>query len=377
MKEEQIRKDLQYMKRAMELAEKGRGRTNPNPMVGAVIVKENRIIGEGYHEAYGTNHAEVNAFESANEDCKGATLYVTLEPCHHYGKTPPCVDRVIQEKVTRVVIGLTDPNPLVMGKSIKKMTEKGIDVHTGVLEEELRKQNRVFLHYIQTGSPYITLKTAMTLDGKIATVSGESKWITGKEARQWVHGFRDRVMGIMVGVNTVIADDPLLTTRLEQGQGKNPIRIVVDSQGRAPLNAKVFDIDDKRKTILATTESIPQDKVETLEKKGVKVVVLPKDQGRVDLRALMTFLGEEQIDSVLLEGGATLNYSALKNRIVQEVVAFIAPKLIGGLTAKTPVGGEGIPHLEDAIHIKDVEFQSVGEDVMVKGLINQVDIKRR
>ena len=371
MKEEQIQEDLKYMKRAMELAEKGRGRTNPNPLVGAVIVKENRIIGEGFHKAYGDHHAEVNAFEAAIEDCNGATLYVTLEPCHHYGKTPPCVDRVIKEKIGRVVIGLTDPNPLVMGKSIKKMMDKGIRVHTGVMEKELRIQNRVFLHYMKKGYPHITLKTAMTLDGKIATASGESKWITGSEARQWVHNFRDHVMGIMVGVNTVIADDPLLTTRLEKGEGKNPIRIVVDSKGRAPINAKVFDVDERTKTILATTESMNKEKICSLERKGVKVAILPSDQGRVDLRALMEYLGEEKIDSVLLEGGATLNYSALKGKIVQEVIAFIAPKLIGGLTAKTPVGGEGIPHLEDAIVLKDIEYRLVGKDLMVKGRIEE------
>lgn len=355
------------MKQAMELAEKGRGRTSPNPLVGAVIVKEGKVIGEGYHKRYGGHHAEVNAFNAQQESAKDATLYVTLEPCFHYGNTPPCVDRVIKEGVSRVVIGLKDPNPLVAGKSIEKLQDKGIEVQVGVLAEDLREQNRIFLEYIKTKRPYTVIKTAMSLDGKIATASGESRWITGEKARKYVHILRDQMSGIMVGVGTVIEDNPSLTTRLPEKEGKDPHRIIVDTRGRIPLTAKVLHLQSKARTIVATTELMEEDKKKALEDLGAVVLVNPIKNERVDLGHLFERLGAEKIDSILIEGGATLNFSLIEEGLVHRVMSFIAPKLIGGESAKTPIGGRGILRMEEVINLKNLKYQGFGEDLMIQG----------
>lgn len=362
------------MARALELAEKGVGYTNPNPLVGAVIVKDGRIIGEGYHQVYGSHHAEINAMNSTTEDIKGATMYVTLEPCSHYGKTPPCAEAIVKSGIKKVVIGLKDPNPLVAGRGIKILQDNGIDVVVGILEDEGRKLNEIFLKYITTNVPFCIMKTAMTLDGKIATKTGDSKWITEELSREYVHKIRHRVSGIMVGIGTVLADDPSLTTRLDRDvENKDPVRIIVDSNGKIPLEAKVLNLRSNAKTIIATTEKIKKDKIRALEEKGAEVVITPIKNNGVDLSFLMNVLGEKKIDSILLEGGSRINYSALEAGIVDKVNAFIAPKIIGGDTAKTPVGGEGKTYMKEAISLREIDVHSFGNDIMIEGYVMKGD----
>lgn len=363
--------DNKYMKRALELAKKGAGYTNPNPLVGAVIVKDERIIGEGYHKVYGSHHAEVNAFLNAAEDVKGATMYVTLEPCSHYGKTPPCTKAIVEKGIKKVIIGLKDPNPLVAGKGIKILEDAGIEVITGVLEEEGRRLNEIFLKYITTKLPFCIMKTAMTLDGKVATHTNASKWITGALSRRYVHELRHRVAGIMVGIGTVLTDDPSLTARLEDGKGSDPIRIVVDSSARISLEARVLNLQSDKRTIMAVTEKADKAKLKALEEKGAEIIITPSKGGKVDLSLLMKELGERKIDSVLLEGGSELNYAALEEGIVDKVNAFIAPKIIGGNTAKTPVGGQGKAYMNEAINLKAIDIQRFGDDIMIEGYIEK------
>jgi diaminohydroxyphosphoribosylaminopyrimidine deaminase/5-amino-6-(5-phosphoribosylamino)uracil reductase len=361
--------DAKYMKRALELAKKGIGYTSPNPLVGAVIVKHGRIIGEGYHMSYGGNHAEVNAFLNATEDVRGATMYVTLEPCSHYGKTPPCANAIVEKGIKKVVIGLLDPNPLVAGKGIKILRDKGIEVVESK-SIEAASINEIFLKYIVTGLPFCILKTAMTLDGKIACYTGNSKWITNELSRKYVHELRHRVSAIMVGIGTVMADDPLLTTRLENAEGKDAIRIIVDSSARIPLEAKILHVKSKAKTILVTTEKADGDKLKVLEGMGIDIIITPLKNDGVDLTYLMKKLGERKIDSVLLEGGSELNYSALQEGIVDKINAFIAPKIIGGNTAKTSIGGIGKATMEEAILIRNIEIHNFGTDIMIEGYID-------
>lgn len=363
--------DVFYMKRALELAEKGIGYTSPNPLVGAVIVKSGKIIGEGYHERYGSHHAEVNALRNATEDVSGATMYVTLEPCSHYGKTPPCAKAIVESGIKRVVIGLKDPNPLVSGKGIEILKSSGIGVVTGVVEEEGKKLNEIFLKYITTKRPFCILKAAMTLDGKIAASTGDSKWITNEQSRTYVHHLRHRVSGIMVGIQTILADDPMLNTRLQSSEGKDPHRIIIDSKCRLPLNARVLNMTSNADTIVVTTEKAGEESLRRLKDKGAEVIITPLKNHRVDLNYLMKKLGERSIDSVLLEGGGTLNYSALEEGIVDKVNFFIAPKIIGGNAAKTPVTGEGKAYMKDAILLRDVHYQSFGEDIMIEGYVRK------
>lgn len=356
-----------YMSKAIELARKGRGRVTPNPLVGAVIVKDGKIIGEGYHKKYGTNHAEVNAFNNAKEDVKGATMYVTLEPCSHYGKTPPCADKIIEKKISRVVIGSLDPNPLVSGKGVNKIKEAGIEVTIGVLENECLKMNEVFMNYIVSKKPYVIMKSAMSLDGKIATINGESKWITGEESRLMVHKLRNDITSIMVGVNTVIVDDPELTCRLEEGV--NPIRIIVDSTLRIPMDSKIVNTANEVKTIIATTSKANKDMIKKLEEKNIEIVVVKEKEKKVDLKDLVRVLGEMRIDSILLEGGATINNSALEAGIVDKVQFYIAPIIIGGEKAKGPVGGRGVKNLVEAYRVSNISCKSIGQDILLEGYI--------
>lgn len=363
--------DIKFMKRALELAKKGVGYTSPNPLVGAVIVKNNKIIGEGYHEKYGQAHAEINAFKNTTENVKGATMYVTLEPCSHYGKTPPCAEAIVKKGISKVIVGMTDPNPKVSGKGISILQENGIEVVSGILEKEAKKINEIFIKYITTKKPFCILKTAMTLDGKIATYTGDSKWITGKKSRKYVHEIRHRVSGIMVGIGTVLYDNPKLTTRLEDKEEKDPIRIIVDTKGRIPLDVNVLNIESNGKTIISTTKKASKEKIEAIKKKGAEIIITPLKNGRVDLQYLMSELGNKGIDSVLLEGGETLNFSALEEGIVDKVISFMAPKIIGGTDAKTPVGGKGIKNINQAITLKDMEVSKIDEDIMIQGYIRK------
>ncbi|MBZ0311489.1 bifunctional diaminohydroxyphosphoribosylaminopyrimidine deaminase/5-amino-6-(5-phosphoribosylamino)uracil reductase RibD [Clostridium butyricum] len=356
-----------YMKRALELAVKGIGMVNPNPMVGAVIVKDNKVIGEGFHEKYGHAHAERNAVKNAVEDIEGATIYVTLEPCAHYGKTPPCVDLLIEKKVRKVVIGMLDPNPLVVGKSIKKLKENNIEVKVGVKEKECRKLNEVFIKYITTKKPFVIMKAGISIDGKIATSSGESKWITSERSRLHSHELRNRMSGIMVGINTVLSDDPSLTYRGEH-KGKDPLRIIIDSTLKVPFESKVIKYNNNN-TIVACVENTDLIKKEKLEKMGVKIIETKSKKGKVDLQEVVEKLGKEKIDSILLEGGGTLNFSALKEGIVDKVRFYIAPKIIGGENSKNSVSGQGFYNLDDCVNLKDMSYEQMGNEIVVEGYI--------
>lgn len=361
------------MKRALELSKRGVGSVSPNPLVGAVIVKDNRIIGEGYHEYFGGPHAEINAFKNTKEDVEGATMYVTLEPCSHYGKTPPCADAIVKNKISKVVIGMVDPNPIVAGRGIEILRSSGIEVVVGILEKDIRKINEIFIKYISEKQPFCIMKTAMTLDGKIATSIGDSKWISNEESRKYVHELRHRVTGIMVGIGTVLKDDPELTTRREGKININPIRIIIDSTARIPLEAKVLKCDEKTKTIVVTTKSADEGKVEAIRQKGAQVIVTPSKNNRVDLGYLMKSLGDMGIDSILLEGGSTLNYSALEEGIVDKVITFISPKIFGGTSGKTPIGGEGVKYVKDSILLRNIEVSRFNEDIMIEGYIRKDD----
>ena len=359
------------MKRAIELAKKGIGYTSPNPLVGAVIVKDGRIIGEGYHEVYGGPHAEVNAFRNAKEDVNGATMYVTLEPCSHYGKTPPCANAIVEKEISKVIIGMMDPNPMVAGRGIKILQDNGIQVITCILEDEVKKLNEIFIKYITTKRPFGILKTAMTLDGKIATSSGDSMWITNEASRNYVHEIRHRVSGIMVGVGTILSDNPKLTTRLHNKEGKDPTRIIVDTTARIPLDSNVLNNNSKAKTIIATTERANNEKLQAIKEKGAEIIITPLKDNKVDLSFLMKSLGESGIDSVLIEGGSTLNYSALEEGIIDKVISFIAPKIIGGNESKTPVGGEGIKYIKDAILLEDIQISRFCQDIIIEGYLRK------
>lgn len=359
--------DNAYMQLALQLAQKGCGFVSPNPMVGAVIVKNDRIIGSGYHERYGEPHAERNALASCTESPEGATMYVTLEPCCHHGKQPPCVDAIIDAGIHRVVVGSGDPNPLVAGKGIEILRTNGIQVTEHVLEEKCRKLNDVFFHYIQTKQPYVVMKYAMTLDGKIATYTGASKWITGEEARTYVHKQRHRYRAIMVGVGTVLTDNPLLTCRIEGG--RNPIRIICDTKLRTPLDSQLVQTAKEVPTILATC-CMDTEKHLPYEAAGCRILPVEEEHGHLNLSILMQLLGEKGIDSILLEGGATLNWSALKSGIVQKVEAFIALKLFGGATAKTPIAGEGFPSPSEGVILKNQHIRQIGEDILIEGEVD-------
>lgn len=358
---------MDYMKRALYLAQKGRGYTSPNPIVGAVIVKDGKIIGEGWHEKYGGNHAEINAFKNAKENIEGAEMYVTLEPCSHYGKTPPCALAIVEHKIKKVYIGTLDPNPLVAGKGVKILKDAGIEVVVGINEKECKEANEIFFKYITKKEPFVVMKIAMTLDGKIASFTGNSKWITCDESRKYVHKMRSDLSAIMVGINTVITDNPFLTSRLENS--RNPIRIIVDSNLRIPENSNVLNINNNDRCIIATTENVENEKKERLKNRGIEIIQISKRENRVDLKLLMKELGKLEIDSILLEGGGTLNFAALNDNIVDKVVAFIAPKIIGGYNSKTPVEGKGFEKMSEAIMLKDIKFKRFNDDIMISGKI--------
>ena len=363
--------DSHYMKYALELAKNGIGKTNPNPLVGAVIVKNGKILGEGWHEQYGQAHAEVNAFKKAErnmrgggaEDFKSAVVYVNLEPCCHYGKTPPCTELLIRNQVGRVVVGTLDPNPLIAGKGVQRLREAGIEVTVGVLEQECKRLNEVFFHYIQKQRPFVVLKAASSLDGKTAAPSGESKWITEEAARRDVHLLRNRYSAIMVGINTVINDDPELTCRLEGA--RNPLRIILDSSLRIPLESKVLNNLHRDSAVVACTERACRKKAEQLEKLGAKPLYCKSIHDHIDLEDLMEKLGSLSVDSILLEGGAAVNDSAFSQKIVSKIILYVAPKIIGGETSKTVVGGHGISSLDQAYPLRIDSMERVGEDMKI------------
>lgn len=361
--------DEKYMRLAMQLAGNAIGRTSPNPLVGAVIVKDNRVVGCGWHRKAGTPHAEVHALNQAGELAQGADVYVTLEPCAHYGKTPPCAKALVEAKVKNVYGGLLDVNPKVAGKGFKILEDAGIHVEYGFLQDELRKQNEVFFKWIEHKKPFVVLKAAMTLDGKIATATGQSKWITNETSRAYGYKLRDIYDGIMVGINTVIEDNPMLTARVDGG--KNPIRIVVDSSLRIDINANVVQ-DKSAKTIVATTDKADKDKILKLQAQNVDVIVVDKDENdKVDIEKLLDILGQQNICSILVEGGATLSGSFVAKKLVDKVYFFIAPKIVGGKEAKTPVAGTGILNLQEALALKDIQIEKLEEDILIIGRVDK------
>ena len=362
--------DIVLMRKAMALAQKGEGAVNPNPLVGSLIVRDGKVIAEGYHERYGDLHAERNAFEDAvrrGANCKGATMYVTLEPCCHHGHQPPCTDAIIEHRIGRVVIGLRDPNPLVAGKGIEKLLAAGIEVEVvESLEKELRYQNRVFLKYITTGLPWVVMKYAMTLDGKICTRRGDSKWVSGEEARLRVHYLRRELKGILCGIGTVLIDNPMLDTRIPKyPAARNPIRLVADRQARLPLECNLVRTAREIPTVVVYAEGADLRRLAQLNRAGVKTWCCNTPQD------LLIRAGKEKIDGILLEGGGTLNESFMREGLVDEVFAFIAPKLVGGVDAKTPVEGLGFSKMAQARRLQDVSVERIGEDLLVRGLVSK------
>lgn len=360
--------DKKYMRMALKLAQKAKGRTSPNPMVGAVVVKSGKVIGRGFHRRAGEYHAEAIALKKAGPRARGATLYVTLEPCSHTNKrTPPCTPLVIQSGVKRVVVAMIDPNPHVSGSGIKALRKAGIKVVTGVLEQEALKLNEMFVKYITSGMPFVTLKIAQTLDGKIATASGESQWITGEKARVEGHYLRDAHDAILVGINTIRNDNPSLTTRI--AGGRDPVRVILDSRLRIPLAAKVLTQKSASRTIVATLATAPGTKIQKLRDAGADVLLVKAKRGRVDLRDLMVKLGKRDIMSVLVEGGAEVYASTIRAGIADKVVLFIAPMLMTGANSLSSIGGVSPIRLDEAIRLKDLTARFIGEDLMIEGYV--------
>ena len=355
--------DLDYMKLALALAERGSGWTSPNPMVGAVIVKEGRVIGRGWHHRCGQAHAEREALAGCTESPAGATLYVTLEPCCHQGRQPPCTRAILEAGIARVVVGSGDPNPLVAGKGIAQLRENGVEVTEHVLEEECRRLNFIFFHYIPKKRPYVALKYAMTLDGKIAACTGASRWITGEAARAHVHQLRHQYRGILAGVGTVLADDPQLTCRLPEG--RSPVRVVCDTRLRTPVTAQVVRTAGEVPTLLATCCG-EEERWVPYQAAGCEILRLPEREGHVDLGALLDELGRREVDGLLIEGGGALAWSALEQGLVQRVYAYVAPMLLGGAGAKTPVEGKGFPAPAQAVRLGAWEVTRLGGDLLLE-----------
>lgn len=364
-----VLEDAYYMKRALELAARGSGSTSPNPLVGAVIVKEGNIIGEGWHERAGEPHAEINAIGSANEDVENSTIYVNLEPCSHFGRTPPCAVELVKRKFKRVVVAMEDPNPLVAGRGIKLLRDNGIQVDVGINRIEALMLNDIFIKYITRKKPFVLLKAAMTLDGKTATRTGDSKWISRELSRDYVHNLRNRYSSILVGLNTVIKDNPELTARLEGVKTKNPVRIIMDSKGRISADARVLGAEKDKRTIIATTKDMTEEKRRYLENKGAEVIITDKEDGRVNLGQLLEELYKKGIDSVLVEGGGTVAASFIEEGLVDKAAFFIAPVIIGGSTAPTPVMGAGVDYIREGYKLKYQKVSVFGQDVLIEGYL--------
>jgi len=356
--------DIDYMWQALKLARRGLGKTSPNPMVGAVIVKEGRVIARGYHHGFGKDHAEVDALKHAEEDVSGSTLYVTLEPCRHFGKTPPCTDAIIKSKIAKVVIGMLDPDPKMRGESIKLLDQKGIETVVGVLEDKARALNETYIKHRTTGLPYVTVKFAQTLDGRIAAANGSSRWISSPESLKLAHKLRATHDAILAGIGNVLKDNPELTTRLVKG--RNPVRVILDSKLRIPLDAKVLTNQKAARTLVAATPYADKAKLAALQAMGIEVLFTPPDaRGRVDLNQLLKSLGERDISSLLVEGGGEVITSFLRLGLVDRLVAIIAPKIMGkGINA---VGELNITDLSKALKLSSVKTYRSGVDIVVEG----------
>lgn len=351
------------MRRVLRLAEKGWGRTSPNPMVGAVLVKNGKVVGHGYHVKAGEAHAEIIALQQAKEEARGAILYLNLEPCTHYGKTPPCALKVIQSKVKRVVIGMEDPNPLVNGKGVEMLRRAGLNVDVGVLEKECKRLNEAFSKFIMKREPFVIVKVAATCDGKIATRNGDSKWISGEASRHLVHRWRDRVDGVLVGIGTILKDDPMLTARIREG--RDPYRIVLDSRLKIPEEAKVIGTSPSR-TIIASTEKAPKDKIEKLKQKGVQVLLLDSKQGKINLKSCLSKLGEMGMMSLMVEGGSQVNGSFLVEGLIDKLFLFLSPKIMGDPQALGIFSGKRVSSVQEAMVLKELMTRKIGEDILIE-----------
>jgi diaminohydroxyphosphoribosylaminopyrimidine deaminase/5-amino-6-(5-phosphoribosylamino)uracil reductase len=359
------------MERALSLAGLALGSTSPNPAVGAVVVKEGEIVGEGYTQPPGQAHAEIVALQQAGKAARGAELYVTLEPCCHYGRTPPCTRAIIEAGISAVHMAAIDPNPLVCGKGKAELESAGIRTYTGYLEKEALELNEAYVKYITTKVPFVTAKFAMSLDGKIATRSGHSKWISCEESRRFVHTLRYNADAIMVGINTILLDNPSLTARIHGDGGtviKRPLHVVVDSFGKTPLQAKI--LNESGKTIIVVSEGIEQDKVDAFERKGAEIIKVPATAGLLDLKKVLSELGKREVANLLVEGGETLLGSFFDQGLVDKVVAFVAPIIVGGKAAHSAVGGIGADKVSEAKHLQNIKITRFGDDVLITGYLN-------
>ncbi len=359
--------DEKYVALALELAEKGRGKVEPNPMVGAVLVKNGEIVGKGYHQVFGGPHAEIHAINEGGENCKGSTLYVSMEPCAHYGKTAPCVDAIIRAGIGRVVTTVIDPNPLTTGKGIQKLKEAGIEVCLGIMESRAKRLNAPFFKLMQKGLPYVTVKWAMSLDGKIAARTGDSRWITSEESRIYVHKIRGQMDGILVGINTVLRDDPLLTCRLEGG--RSPKRIIIDSNASLPLNSRLLTTITESEIIVAVRENAQSAQVKRLEQLGCTIIRTGGMYDRVNLQDLFRRLGEMKLTNILVEGGSRIITSMIKGRFTDKVIVFIAPIIVGGEGALSPVLGRGVDKVSDATKVHEIIVKRMSHDIVIEGLL--------
>jgi diaminohydroxyphosphoribosylaminopyrimidine deaminase/5-amino-6-(5-phosphoribosylamino)uracil reductase len=366
-----IPREEHYMKIALSLAKRGRGKVSPNPLVGAVLVKNGQIVGKGFHRRAGEPHAEVNALHDAGDKAEGADLYINLEPCCHYGKTPPCTDALIAHKIKRVFVGMVDPNPLVSGKGIKRLIKAGVQVTTGILEGEARKLNEVFTKYTTEKMPFVIMKVASTLDGKIATRDGDARWITGEKARTFVHQLRNEVDAILVGVGTVKRDDPQLTTRLPHGRGRDPHRIILDTHLTIPLSSKLLHLDSQARTIIATAQHASSGKARKLKGLAATILTVPTLRGRTNLKALLKKLGTRDITSVMVEGGRETITSFLEQGLVDKLYLFYAPKIIMGKEAVGITGGPGKALIQEAIRVNDVTVRRMGDDILIEGYLQK------
>ena len=361
--------DEKYMGMAIRLARRAEGMTNPNPLVGAVIVKNGKVIGKGYHKRCGLPHAEINALKNLKGKAGAlATMYVTLEPCDHFGRTPPCTDAIIKCGIKKVVIGMADPNPINNGRGINKLNRYGVKATVGALREEVRQLNKPYLKFITSRIPYVTVKVAESIDGKIATKTGDSKWITGKDSRAYLHRIRGRVDAIMAGLNTVIKDDPTLLSKVS-GK-KQPIRIIADTFLRTPAAAKIFLNSDRFPVIIATTENKETPKQRLLERAGAKILFVNKKNGRIDLKDLLKKMGAMNIMHLLVEGGGELTASLVEERLVDRFLFFIAPKVIGGRNAITPVEGRGVARIRDALTLGEFKIRKFKSDILIESEVN-------
>jgi diaminohydroxyphosphoribosylaminopyrimidine deaminase/5-amino-6-(5-phosphoribosylamino)uracil reductase len=360
-----------FMKKALTLAKKGQGYTSPNPMVGAVIVKDGEVKGKGYHQAVGQAHAEVNAIEDAGAQSKGATLYVNLEPCNHTGRTPPCTRKILEAGIKRVVVAVEDPNPIAGGGCVF-LKQRGIEVLTGICENQAKKLNEAFLKYVNTKSPFVTIKCAATLDGRIATRTGDSRWVTGEKSRRYVHRLRHAVDAILVGIGTIHADNPNLTTRLGSKKGADPVRIVLDTHLSISPDARILKLDSNSDTILITGKAVSEDKRKKVVKKGVRQIVQPVKDGQIDLKRLMIHLGSMGINSLLVEGGSRVMASAFRSGIVDKALFFYAPKISGGDDGIPICRGPGPLRMKDCIRLKNIRVRRFDDDVMIEAYIEKL-----